>query len=103
MDNDLHEPAGNPDPIVEQSLSGPLLVFSALLFLALAWAIYDEMAIQRPWKAHQRRFARLYRAHLEELAPRQLAVEKAVQASPEFQKIEEQLRAAEQALGPKLS
>lgn len=103
MDNDLNEGAGPPDPLVEQSLSGPLLVFSALMFVALAWAIYDEMVVQRPWKAHQRRFARLYKSHLEQLGPRQLAVQKTVQASPEFQKIEERLQAAERAIGPRLS
>jgi hypothetical protein len=105
MDNDVrqgNDPNDAPDPIVGQSLSGPILVFSALMFLALAWAVYDEVVVERPWKAYQRQFARLYDARLKRLAPEQRAAEKGVQAAPEFRKIEEQLKAAETALGPRM-
>ena len=32
-----------PDPIADRSLSGLILVGVALMFLSLAWALYDEL------------------------------------------------------------
>ena len=41
------------DPIVQGSLLGPLFLFSVLLALTTAWAMYDEFYGQRPWKNYQ--------------------------------------------------
>ncbi|HWQ56677.1 MAG TPA: hypothetical protein VN442_23525 [Bryobacteraceae bacterium] len=73
------------------------------MFLALGWALYAELYGGRPWKNHQRRFVSLYTSYLKKLRPRQLAAEKAAFASPELQKLEEQLTAAERSAGPRLS
>ncbi|RPJ41188.1 MAG: hypothetical protein EHM21_13525, partial [Chloroflexi bacterium] len=95
-DSPERQPAGaEPDPIAGRSLSGPILICTVLLFLSLAWALLDELALDRPWKRYQQRFTKLYTAYLQKLGPRQAAAEKAVYASPEFQKIEAQLKAAE--------
>lgn len=93
--------APEPDPL-EKSLSGPILVCSVLLFLSLVWAIYDELIGQRPWKSEQARFARLYTSYLQKLGPRQAAAEKAVLASPELRKIDQQIKDAEQAANTRL-
>ena len=66
-------PGGEPDPITGTSLSGVLLVCSALLFLSLGWALWDELFGQRPWKSYQRQFVTLYSRYLKNLGPRQAA------------------------------
>lgn len=91
----------SPDPLASKSLSGPLLVFSVLLFFSLVWAVYDEMFLQRPWKRYQTQFVAIYTSYLNNLASQQMAAEKVVYASPEFQNIERQLQAAEQAAAPR--
>jgi cytochrome c2 len=83
-------------------LSGPLLVCSLLLALSLGWALFDELLGQRPWKAYQTRFVKLYTAYLKKLGPRQAAAEKEVYASPEFGRIEQELKSAEQAAAPRV-
>ena len=100
-DSDRQTSNSGPDPL-EKSLSGPLLVCSVLLFLSLGWALYDELIGQRPWKAQQARFVRLYESYLKKLGPRQAAAEKTVFASPEFRKIDQELKAAEQAANPRI-
>jgi cytochrome c551/c552 len=96
-------PDSPPDPIADRSLSGPVLIGAALLFLSLGWALYDEIFFQRPWKSYQREFVRTYTRFLNRLGPRQAAAEKAIFASPEFKSIDSQLKAAEQAATPKLN
>lgn len=91
------------DPIAGKSLSGPVLVFTLLLFASLLGALYDELFAERPWKRYQSQFIRAYTSYLKKLSPRQAAAEKEVYGSSEFQQIEQQLRSAEQALGPRVS
>src|SRR6202142_3912903 len=92
-----------PDPIADKSLSGIVLLCTALMFLSLIWALYDELVGQRPWRAYQQQFVKSYTAYLKKLEPRQEAAEKAVFGSDEFQNMESQLKAAEQAAGPRVS
>jgi cytochrome c2 len=92
-----------PDPIADTSLSGPILVCSILLFLSLVWALYDELIAVRPWKDYQRDFVRLYTSYLQALGPKQAAAEKEVRESAEFQKIETELKAAEEKITPRLA
>jgi cytochrome c2 len=95
-------PAGESDPVAGKSLSGPLLISAALLFLSLGWALYDELFGQRPWKSYQREFAARYSRFLKNLEPRQAAAEKAVRSSPEYRRLEGELRAAEKTAAPRL-
>lgn len=99
---EARNPASTPDPVVDSSLSAPLLITSILLFLSLVWALYDELAGQRPWKRYQRQFVRQYAAHLARLRTSVAADEKAVRESAEFQRIEQKLKAAEAAVAPRL-
>ncbi|MCW5980673.1 MAG: c-type cytochrome [Bryobacteraceae bacterium] len=96
------KPGVEPDPIADKSLSFPLLVLSGLLFLSLVWALYDELLAARPWKQYQQEFVSRYTNFLKKLGPQQAALEKQVLASPEFQKIEEQRKAAEAAVAPRV-
>src|ERR1035437_9982314 len=72
-DDDKQEVSGQektPDPVVDGSLSGQIVVFSVLLFLSLVWALFDEIGFERPWKRYQQQFTKLYAAHLQKLRPR---------------------------------
>jgi cytochrome c551/c552 len=90
------------DPIADKSMSGIMLIASLLMILSLVWALYDEMFAQRPWKTMQQDFVSLYTAHLKKLRPPQAKAEKDVRSSPEFQKIEQELAAAEDEAKPRL-
>ncbi|MCP5120666.1 MAG: c-type cytochrome, partial [bacterium] len=91
------------DPVADSTLSGPMLVFSALLFLSMVWAIYDELITERPWKHYQNAFTQLYSSYLNKLGPQQAAAEKQVRSSAEFQKIESDLKAAEDDVAQRVS
>ncbi len=107
MANDAGDRTNPQDPTQDQlshsSLSGLILVFSVLLFLSLLWALGDELVFQRPWKRYQERFVKVYTSYLKKLGPRQASAEKAVQTSPEFLDTVRQLKAAEDAIAPRLS
>jgi cytochrome c2 len=98
-DDDKQEaggPAKTPDPIVDGSLSGQIVVFSVLLFLSLIWALYDEVGAERPWKRYQEQFTKVYTSYLKKLRPQQAAAENAVYAMPEYKKLDQEIQAAEQ-------
>jgi mono/diheme cytochrome c family protein len=96
-------PGTTPDPIADTSLSGLLLVFSVLTFFSLVWAIYDELVAERPWKRYQAQFVSAYTSYLKKLGPQQAKAEKVVYSAQEAERIEQQLKAAEKAVAPRLS
>jgi cytochrome c2 len=100
-DDDKQQAGGQaakaPDPVVDGSLSGQIVVFSVLLFLSLIWALYDEVGGERPWKRYQEQFTKVYTAYLKKLRPRQTAAENAVYATPEYKKLDREIQAAESA------
>jgi hypothetical protein len=56
------EPEGPvPDPITSRSTSGVLLVCALLLMASLAWALWDEVSLTRPWKGDQQTFVKRYK------------------------------------------
>lgn len=87
-----------PDPITSQSMSGLVLIFSLALLVSLAWALYDELYGQRPWKSIQENFVRQYTAYLKKLLPAQKLSEKEIRQSPEYLKIVADLDAANKAV-----
>ena len=91
------------DPIVSQSMSGPLLVASLLLMVSLAWALYDEFVGLRPWKSYQEQFVHLYTQYLEKTTTEQAAAEQALRGSSAFRQIEQRLKEAEEAVAPQVS
>src|SRR5258708_29037611 len=103
VDPEQKKEGSAPDPVTDISLSTPLLISMAILFLTLAWGLFDELVTQRPWKSYQDQFVKTYTGYLKKVAPRQQAAEKVIFASPEYQKIDQQLKAAEQAAGPRVT
>lgn len=91
------------DPITSKSLSFHLLLWSFLLILALAWALYDEMYGLRPWRSYQKRFVQAYSGYLQRQIPIQQQAEQAIRSSPEYQKLEAKWKAAEEAVAPRLA
>src|SRR2546421_4007257 len=85
------------DPVVHSSLSKPLFIWSALLLLSLGWALYDEIYGIRPWKSYQSDFAKVYTRYLHRVRPQEARYEKEIKASPEYQKLDRDMQAAEKA------
>jgi cytochrome c2 len=90
------------DPIQSRSVSGALLTSAFLLLLTVAWSFYDEFYGLRPWRAYQREFATVYAKYLKKQIPIQGQREKAIKDSPEYKRMAEQVKAAEEASKPKL-
>src|SRR6266404_9832385 len=91
------------DPVVSRSLSLPLLIFSLLLVVVLFWSLYDETYGQRPWKGLQERFVKQYATFVKQQLPKQAAQEKQIRESAEYQKLDQDLKAAEEAVRPQIA
>ncbi len=92
-------PSTEKDPILSQSLSGLLVIFSLILIGTLVWALYDEVYATRPWKGYQARFVRQYISFLQDKAiPAKAQLETEVRESEEFQRLEQELAEAEEAI-----
>ncbi len=96
--DERNEQAQNDDPVTSRSLTGYYVVASLLLMLSLAWALYDEFYGLRPWKRYQGEFVRVYAAWLKKKIPEAAAVQKAIEESPEYQKLDEEWKSAEAAI-----
>ena len=96
--------APEPDPIADRSMSVPLLISSLLLILTLIWSLYDEVLGQRPWKQYQKDFVSLYSDYLDQEArPKQIADERQVKESPEYNELNQKVRQAEEAARPRVA
>ena len=92
-------PSTEKDPILSQSLSGLLVIFSLILMGTLVWALYDEIYATRPWKGYQARFVRQYISFLQANAiPAKAQLEREVRQSEEFLRLEQELAEAEEAI-----
>src|SRR5579871_6767077 len=91
------------DPVVHSSLSKQLFFWSVLLVLSMAWGLYDEIYGIRPWKDYQSRFEKLYSRYLANARQGEAAFEKQIRSSPEYQKIDQDMQAAEKAAMPEAS
>ncbi len=90
------------DPVTTPSLSAALLIAAALLMLSLFWALYDEFYGLRPWKSYQKRFIQAYTRYLENTLAGQAEAEKAVRDSAAFQRLQQQVQEAQQAVAPQV-
>jgi len=88
------------DPVVSQSLATYLLIASLLLLITLGWSLYDEFFGLRPWKDYQRTFIKRYGAFLKKQVPIQRAKEKAIENSPEYAALKQQLQDLQKAADP---
>ena len=95
-------PVPEQDPVVSQSLSGPLLIAAFLLVVTVAWSLYDELYGQRPWKDYQTRFVRQYTAYLKSLEPKQASAEEKLRGSDEYKRLKQEWAEAEKAAAPRL-
>ena len=73
-------PMDHDDPVQNKSLSVPLFVSTLVLMLTLVWALYDELYAMRPWKATQQQFVELYQSYLQQLRPKQAAIEQEIKS-----------------------
>jgi len=90
------------DPVVHSSLSKPLFISSALLVVCLGWALYDEVYGTRPWKGYEARFEKAYTRFLRSTGPGEATLEKQIKASAEYQKLDRERKAAEDAVAPQV-
>lgn len=90
------------DPIVSRSTSGIMLLCALLMTGSLAWALYDEAIYQRPWKGIQQEFVSRYTRYLRSIKQRSGQTEAEVKQSPEYQTLEEEARAAKEAVQPQV-
>lgn len=88
------------DPIVSRSTSGILLICALLLSASLAWALYDEIYGQRPWKSMQQEFVKRENRLLSRLK-KNAKTEKEVKESAEYQQLVAEAKAARDAIEPK--
>jgi cytochrome c551/c552 len=97
--------AGPPpkDPISSRSLSFALLIAAVLMMLTLMWALYDEDYAMRPWKGYQKQFVTLYRDFLNKAIPEASQREQEVRQSAEFQKMEQDLQTAQEAVASQVA
>src|SRR5947209_20393796 len=95
----MADPITDPqkDPVVHSSLSKPLFISSVLLVISMVWGLYDEMYGIRPWKGYQARFVKVYSRYLKTLGGGEADVENQIKASPDYQKMDLEMAAAEKA------
>jgi cytochrome c2 len=90
------------DPIVSRSSSGWMLVCALLMTGSIAWALYDEAFGQRPWKSMQREFVSRYTRYLDSIKANAGKSETEIKDSPEYQKLDEEAKAAAQQVQPEI-
>src|SRR5678815_4097246 len=79
-----------------------MLVSALLLTISIAWALYDEAFLQRPWKGMQRQFVSRYTKYLDSIKADAGKSEAEIRESPEYQKLEEDEKAARDAVDPEI-
>ncbi|MGA9997655.1 MAG: c-type cytochrome [Pyrinomonadaceae bacterium] len=89
------------DPIASRSTSGIMLICALLLMGSLAWALYDEAYGQRPWKNIQKEFVARYTRYLKSIRNNAGSTEKEVRESPDFQKFDDEAKAAQAEAKPR--
>jgi hypothetical protein len=90
------------DPIVSRSTSGWMLVCALLMTISIAWALYDEAFGQRPWKGMQKEFVSRYTRYLDRIKANAGKSETDIKESPEYQKLDEEEKAARAEVDPEI-
>jgi septal ring factor EnvC (AmiA/AmiB activator) len=91
-------PTPDDDPITSKSFALYYAVATVVLTASLFWALWDEAYGQRPWKTTQEVFQQRYTAFLKTTRKKASQSQKDVEASPDYQKLEQQYKqASEQA------
>jgi cytochrome c551/c552 len=86
----------NDDPVVNSSLSVPLLISTLILMMTLVWALYDELYTMRPWKGYQQRFIAAYTGFLNNKVKQdQTALETKVKDSSAYKQLDQEFEQAQ--------
>jgi cbb3-type cytochrome oxidase cytochrome c subunit/cytochrome c551/c552 len=91
-----------PDPITGRSTSAWVLISALALMAVLGWALYDEVYGLRPWKSMQQQFVERENAFLRRTKRQAKKSEAEIKASPEFQQIAADAKAARGKIAPVL-
>ncbi|HEX8853693.1 MAG TPA: hypothetical protein VF754_09415, partial [Pyrinomonadaceae bacterium] len=88
------------DPITSRTTSSILVICALLMTGVLAWALYDEVYGQRPWKQMQREFVRRENRYLQRLKRAGNPTEKEVKESAEYQRLDAEAKQARAEVKP---
>jgi cytochrome c2 len=79
-----------------------MLVSALLLTISIAWGLYDEAFLQRPWKGMQKEFVSRYTRYLDSIKNDAGKSETEIKESPEYQQLEADEKAAREAVQPEI-
>jgi cytochrome c551/c552 len=85
------------DPITDRPMAGLVLVSVFILMLTVAWSLYDEFYGLRPWRKYQGEFSSAYSNYLDKEYKHRRADEQKFYATPEYQKLMADVKAATDA------
>lgn len=89
------------DPVVTKSYVPHFLIATVLLVATLFWALWDENYGQRPWKKYQEEFRLRYSRFLTNARSQSAKSQEETEQSPEYQKLEDAYRQANEAAEPR--
>src|SRR5579883_3465008 len=78
-------------------MAGLILISAFILMLTVAWSLYDEFFGLRPWRGYQSEFSSVYSAYLQKQYTQRRADEQKLYASPQYQKLVAEVKAATDA------
>ena len=85
------------DPVTTRPMAGLVLISVFLLMLTVSWSLYDEFYGLRPWRSFQSEFSKVYSSYLEKQYQKRKADEQKFYATPEYQKLFADVKAAHEA------
>ncbi len=85
------------DPVTTRPMAGLVLVSVFLLMLTVSWSLYDEFYGLRPWRSYQSEFSKVYSSYLDKQYQKRKADEQKFYATPEYQKLFADVKAAHDA------
>ena len=85
------------DPVTTRPMAGLVLMSVFLLMLTVSWSLYDEFYGLRPWRSFQSEFSKVYSSYLEKQYQKRKADEQKFYATPEYQKLFADVKAAHEA------
>ena len=78
-------------------MAGLVLISMFVLMLTVAWSLYDEFYGLRPWRKYQAEFSSAYSNYLDKEYKQRKADEQKFYATPEYQKLLADVKAATDA------
>ena len=85
------------DPVTTRPMAGLVLISVFLLMLTVSWSLYDEFYGLRPWRSYQSEFSKVYSSYLGKQYQKRKADEQKFYATPEYQKLFADVKAAHDA------